>query len=208
MHCRTLCNVRFHSFPPLPSQLETFHHSKVMVMLLDFYEHSFRFSESTRKMIEVDCKGHMDHIHDIQKAFFKHKTKLCSAFARNRIKACALTLDAMLPDDVKQENEHGSRHPLFAWVNPFQSDSEQVVERLTADGFIYTEALDPKNCDDDVYEGKSVFSYSTENADLMMFPPSVKDDVYNSELAVNSSLIPMVCLHTNSILCLSMYFVI
>lgn len=165
-------------------KLETFHHSKVMVMLIDFYEHSFRFSESTRKKIEVDSRSHMDHIHDIQNAFFKHKTKLCSAFARNRIKACALTLDAMLPEDVKREKEHGSQHPLFAWVNPFVSDSEQVVEKLKEDGFEFRESLD-------LDEEASVFTHNTDSADLLKFPPSVKDDVYNSELALNSSLLPM-----------------
>ena len=154
-------------------------------MLIDFYEHSFRFSESTRKKIEVDSRSHMDHIHDIQNAFFKHKTKLCSAFARNRIKACALTLDAMLPEDVKREKEHGSQHPLFAWVNPFVSNSEQVVEKLKEDGFEFRESLD-------LDEEASVFTHNIDSADLLKFPPSVKDDVYNSELALNSSLLPMV----------------
>ena len=158
-----------------------------MVMLLDFYEHNFRFSESTRKKIEVDSKSHMDHIHEIQKAFFQHKIKLCSAFARNRIKACALTLDAMLPEDVQREKEHGSQHPLFAWVNPFVSDSEQVVEKLKGDGFVFRESLDF-----DDKENLSVFTYNTESADLLKFPPSVKDDVYNSQLALNSSILPMV----------------
>ena len=117
----------------------------------------------------------MDHIHDIQNAFFKHKTKLCSAFARNRIKACALTLDAMLPEDVKREKEHGSQHPLFAWVNPFVSDSEQVVEKLKEDGFEFRESLD-------LDEEASVFTHNIDSADLLKFPPSVKDDVYNLSL--------------------------
>lgn len=127
----------------------------------------------------------MDHIHDIQKAFLKHKTKLCSAFARNRIKACALTLDAMLPEDVKREKEHGSQHPLFAWVNPFVSDSEKVVKKLKEKGFQFRELLD-------LDEEASVFTYNSESVDLFKFPSSVKDDVYNSELAFNSSLLPIV----------------
>ncbi|XP_066933621.1 putative methyltransferase NSUN7 [Clytia hemisphaerica] len=171
-------------------KLETYHHSKVMVMLLDFYDHGFRFSESVRKKIEIDSKNHLDHIHDIQKAFFQHKVKLCSAFARNRIKACALSLDAMLPAEVKERNEHGSRHSLFTWINPFVADAHCIINQLKSDGFVYKESLEELSGSED---NGLYFSYEEDgaNTDLLEFPAWCKDEVYNHQLALDSSLVPM-----------------
>lgn len=169
-------------------KLETFHHSKVMVMLLDFYEHDFRFSESTRKkMEEINIKDRLDHIQDIQKAFFQHKIKLCSAFARNRIKACALTLDAMLSKDVKEQKESGSRHPLFAWVNPMVTQTSEVLKKLKEDHFILKDDL----VDNEENEMEKIFSLDTKFNDLLAFPSASKDDIYNSQLALSFFLVPM-----------------
>ena len=163
-------------------------------MLLDFYEHNFRFSESARKKIEeIDSKNHLDHIYDIQKAFFQHKIKLCSAFARNRIKACALSLDAMLPSDIKEQKECGSRHPLCMWVNPLVSDTEFVLEKLRGEDFLIEKSL-PVQEDEGQENMSAVCCYDETMPDLLMFPPWNKDDVYNSEMAINCTLIPMVSL--------------
>jgi len=162
-----------------------------MVMLLDFYEHNFRFSESARKKMEVDSKNHLDYIHDIQKAFFQHKIKLCSAFARNRIKACALSLDAMLPRDIKEQKECGSRHPLCTWVNPFMSDAVFVIEKLRGDGFLIETSLPLEECEEQE-NMNAVCCYDENMSDLLMFPPWNKDDVYNSEMAIDCTLVPMV----------------
>lgn len=170
--------------------METFHHTKVLVMLLDFYEHNFRFSESSRKKVEVDSSNHIDYIHEIQTAFFQHKIKLCSAFARNRIKACALSLDAMLPVEVKERGECGSRHSLCAWINPFLTDLTDVIDKLREDNY----ELHAELSTDEYEENEYVFSIDPTFQDLLVFPPTNKDDVYNSDLVSSYSLIPQVLL--------------
>lgn len=162
-------------------------------MLLDFYEHNFRFSESARRKVEVDSSNHLDYIHEIQTAFFQHKIKLCSAFARNRIKVCALTLDAMLPVEVKERGECGSRHFLCAWINPFLSDSTEVLDKLKEDNYEFKVDLSKEEYEDNEY----VFSVDRTFDDMLVFPPSNKDDVYNSDLVASYVLIPQVYKCTN-----------
>jgi len=168
-------------------KLETYHHSNVMVMLLDFYEHGFRFSESKRLKIS-ESNGVISHIDEIQKAFFDRKISLSSAFARNRIKACALTLDALLPPEVKESGECGARHPLYARVNTLLTDRNSVIERLQENGFNLCEQV-IKNVEDEE-KIENIFAVDEHFDDLLVFPACLKDDIYNNDLALDYHLIP------------------
>ena len=165
-------------------KLETFHHAKVMVMLLDFYEHNFRFSDSKRQKLTEDTETYKQHINDIQNAFLAHKIKLCSAFARNRIKACALSLEGLLPTEVKERGECGARHPLYVRVNRLLSNKEKIIKTLQEEGFTLTEDLDALSL------MNWVFRVDEQFTDLLVFSKDCKDDVYNNMMAIDYHLIP------------------
>ena len=164
-------------------------------MLLDFYEHGFRFSEKKRCQI-AHSASFLSHIDEIQKAFFDQKIKICSAFARNRIKACALTLEGLLPPEVKERGECGARHPLYARVNTLVTDREAVIHTLKKDGFeLVTDISAVKEerlVEEDELEIKSCFAIDQDFEDLLLFPSYLKDDVYNHDLALDCRLIPQV----------------
>ena len=158
-----------------------------MVMLLDYYEHNFKFSDSPRCKVTVDSKDFLAHIDEIQKAFLNHKIKLCSAFARNRIKACALTLEALLPLEVKEKGECGSKHMLHARINTLLTNKQIVDHKLTEDGF-----KEQKDFSEPLDEAEKCYYSDEYFNDLLVFSVDAKDDVYNHDLTLDYLLIPQV----------------
>lgn len=56
----------------------------------------------------------------IETTIYNNKTDLAAELAKNRIKADALTLDDLLPNDVREVEHHKAELPLYCWINPLK----------------------------------------------------------------------------------------
>ena len=61
--------------------------------------------------------NHDQLITQIETTIYSNKTDLAAELAKNRIKADALTLDDLLPTDVKEVEHHKAELPLYCWIN-------------------------------------------------------------------------------------------
>lgn len=48
---------------------------------------------------------------------FSYKTKLAAALAKCRIKYSAPTIEYILPETVRKQEQRASTVPLYAWIN-------------------------------------------------------------------------------------------
>lgn len=53
----------------------------------------------------------------IENTILAEKTNLAAELAKNRIKADALTLEDLLPKDLREVDQHRAELPLYCWVN-------------------------------------------------------------------------------------------
>ena len=51
----------------------------------------------------------------------RFKTKLAASLARSRIKHDLLSIDCLLPESLRRNQERAGSLPLYAWVNPLKS---------------------------------------------------------------------------------------
>ena len=56
----------------------------------------------------------------IENTIYKEKTNLAAALAKNRIKADALTLEDLLPNELREVDQHRAELPLYCWINPLK----------------------------------------------------------------------------------------
>ena len=59
-------------------------------------------------------------ITQIETTIHNNKTDLAAELAKNRIKADALTLDDLLPTEVREVDQHKAELPLYCWINPLK----------------------------------------------------------------------------------------
>ena len=61
----------------------------------------------------------------------RYKTKLHAALARSRIKARVLTLDHLLPGNLRQKDKVGNNMHLYCWVNQLKVKYVRTVVRFS-----------------------------------------------------------------------------
>ena len=59
-------------------------------------------------------------INEIENSIFNEKTDFAAALAKNRIKADALTLEDLLPMELREVDQHKAELPLYCWANPLK----------------------------------------------------------------------------------------
>ncbi|KAG8134854.1 hypothetical protein E2320_007928 [Naja naja] len=77
------------------------------------------------------------------------KTKLAAALARCRIKHDALTIEHILPETIRRQEQRASTLPLYAWVNTLKVSLEEVHSFLQKEGFTKVQSI--SNFDGDTY---------------------------------------------------------
>ncbi|XP_014778375.1 putative methyltransferase NSUN7 [Octopus bimaculoides] len=147
-HCRF-----YRLFPDLVS-----HHSTVMVVLYDLVK--ARFEEPQGKSHET-----LSLIGQIERAVYSCKTKLSAWLARHRIKANALSLDSLLPEQVRSKDRISSQMNVYIWVNQLKTSIEKVIDIFSEEGFTLTT--------DNTERGK-VFARDRHCSDVLVFPPAFK----------------------------------
>jgi hypothetical protein len=72
------------------------------------------------RLLEEPYDNHDSIITFIENTIYKEKTNLAAALAKNRIKADALTLEDLLPKELREVDQHRAELPLYCWINPLK----------------------------------------------------------------------------------------
>ena len=57
----------------------------------------------------------------IETTIHSEKTDLAAELAKNRIKADALTLEELLPQELREVEQHKAELPLYCWINTLKT---------------------------------------------------------------------------------------
>uniref|UniRef100_A0A672QGL6 NOL1/NOP2/NSUN 5/7 ferredoxin-like domain-containing protein n=1 Tax=Sinocyclocheilus grahami TaxID=75366 RepID=A0A672QGL6_SINGR len=151
--------------------------SLVAVMLTDLMDRKFLPRPPAANQEEEEVKA----VQEVEACLLRFRTKLVASLARCRIKHELLTLENMVPEQIRHREERATLLPLYGWINTLRSSLEEVSEVLHTSGF---------SCVKSVGQLKGqTFCKDLHCHDLLAFPSSVKNDLTNSRLLSDSRLI-------------------
>ncbi|XP_069832597.1 putative methyltransferase NSUN7 [Dendropsophus ebraccatus] len=161
----------FYHSQPLPDEMT----SLVVVMLYDFQYRKFqpRFISSKDDIIE--------EVQEVEKLLDSYKTKLAAALAKCRIKYAAPTIEYILPETVRKQEQRAFTLPIYAWVNTVKASVMEVFNTLKREGFTQIES--PAELDG--------YTYCVDQhcQDLLIFPSHIKEELGNMEMVVHYQLV-------------------
>ncbi|XP_053112959.1 putative methyltransferase NSUN7 [Hemicordylus capensis] len=148
--------------------------SLVVVMLYDLQDRKFeaRYIDEEEETIA--------EVQEVENHLYSLKTKLAAALARCRIKHDALSIEHILPETIRRQEQRASALPLYAWVNTLKTSLEEVHSSLKREGFTKVESV--SNLDGCTY------CLDTHCEDVLIFPSILKEQLLNSELFTNQKL--------------------
>ncbi|CAF1409652.1 unnamed protein product [Adineta ricciae] len=114
----------FSNFPELKDEL-----SLVSTVLYDYLSRKFQPRDDPVDIDDNEDLSNNDQlVSTIENAILQERTHLAAALARNRIKSQALSLEDLLPENVREVQQHSAELPVYAWVNLVKTDMETVIE--------------------------------------------------------------------------------
>ncbi|XP_017565209.2 putative methyltransferase NSUN7 isoform X1 [Pygocentrus nattereri] len=164
----------FYVSQPVPEYLM----SLVAVMLYDFQDRKFLPRERLANQTEQEIEP---AVQEVEKCLLRFKTKLAASLARCRIKHDLLTIDCILPESIRQRQERASNLPLYAWVNMLRTSMDEVCDLLRSVGFSHVNSVGQ-------LDGQT-FCQDVHCLDLLVFPASVRGELYKTSLLSDHRLI-------------------
>lgn len=161
-----------------------------MVILLDYQQNGFYFGNERFRQRKVEIQNKetsFPQILEIQQALVSHRTKLRAALARSRIRDCAISVEALLPKEEQDKLQYAAQQPVYARVNTWKASYSDILETLTTEGFLMEDNL-PSAEDDDNPPGIRCFMKDQHFENLLVFPPAVKFNLYESDLVLEGKL--------------------
>ncbi|XP_073676357.1 putative methyltransferase NSUN7 [Garra rufa] len=151
--------------------------SLVAVMLTDLMDRKFlpRLLPANQKEEEVNA------VRDVEACLLRFRTKLVASLARCRIKHELLTLDNILPENIRHRQERATLLPLYGWINTLLSSFEEVSEVLHTSGFSCVKSVGQ-------LEGRT-FCKDPHCHDLLVFPSGMKSELTNTRLLTDGRLV-------------------
>ncbi|KAE8629439.1 hypothetical protein XENTR_v10000488 [Xenopus tropicalis] len=166
-----LLDSGFYHSQPLPDEMT----SLVMVMLYDFQDRKF----------QPRCLAHtvetIEEVTEVEKLLCSYKTRLSAALARSRIKHAIPSIDFILPEGVRKQEQRSSTVPLYAWVNTAKTSTTEVCDGLKNEGFTKT--------DSPVDLVGYQYYMDKQCQDVLVFPQYLKDKLSNLELFIHYRLV-------------------
>ncbi|XP_071981296.1 putative methyltransferase NSUN7 isoform X2 [Engystomops pustulosus] len=161
----------FYHSQPLPDEMT----SLVVVMLFDFQYRKFqpRYVSNKEEVI--------DEVQEIEALLDSYKTKLAAALAKCRIKYAAPTIEYILPETVRKQEQRASTLPVYAWINTAKASITEVYNTLRQEGF--TQIDSPSEL------GAYTYCVDQHCQDLLIFPPHLKEELGNMGMVVHNLLI-------------------
>ncbi|KAK2891382.1 hypothetical protein Q8A67_014025 [Cirrhinus molitorella] len=151
--------------------------SLVAVMLTDLMDRKFlpRLPMTNQKEEEVKA------VQEVEACLLRFRTKLVASLARCRIKHELLTLDNILPENMRHRQERATLLPLYGWINTLRSSFEEVSQALHTSGFSRVKSVGQ-------LEGRT-FCKDLHCRDLLVFPSSMKSELTNTRLLSDRKLV-------------------
>ncbi|KAF7248326.1 putative methyltransferase NSUN7 [Varanus komodoensis] len=149
--------------------------SLVVVMLYDLQDRKFE------ARFNIDNEEPIAEVQEVEHYLCSFKTKLAAALARCRIKHDALSIEHILPETIRKQEQRASSLPLYAWVNTLKASLEEVHSSLQKEGFTEVESV--SNFGGDSY------CLDAHCEDVLIFPSFVKEKLLTLELFTNYKLL-------------------
>lgn len=126
-------------------------------------------------------------ITQIEHTIHKEKTDLAAELAKNRIRADALTLEQLLPREIREVDQHRAELPLYCWVNPIRAglSVRDVCDELVANEDL--RLVDSKNKID-----RKCFMIDSHCPNLLMFHYALRDKIVNHDMVKSGKLVVQV----------------
>ncbi|KFR07820.1 Putative methyltransferase NSUN7, partial [Nipponia nippon] len=120
-------------------------------------------------------------VRKIERYLYSFRTKLAAALARCRIKHDALSIECILPEAIRKQEQRASALPLCVWINTFKISLEDVFRDLKKKGFTRVETVS----DFDHY----TYCVDQHCHDVLVFPSSLKEELLNLDLFADCKLL-------------------
>ncbi len=92
--------------------------SLVSTILFDYMMRKFQLRE---QLLEAPLDNEQKLITLIETKIHVNKTNFAAELAKNRIRADALTLEELLPEDLREVDTHKAELPLYCWINSLKA---------------------------------------------------------------------------------------
>ncbi|XP_042663620.1 putative methyltransferase NSUN7 isoform X3 [Tyto alba] len=137
-----------------------------------------------RKFQARDIFGEEEPVAEVRKIeryLHSFKTKLAATLARWRIKHNALSIEYILPETIRKQEQRASALPLCVWINTFKISLQDVFSDLKKKGFSRVESVSDFDC----------YTYCMDQHchDVLFFPPALKEQLLNSDLFADCKLL-------------------
>ncbi|NXE75872.1 NSUN7 methyltransferase, partial [Cochlearius cochlearius] len=149
--------------------------SLLVVMLYDLQDRKFQAREI------FDEEEPVAEVQKIERYLYSFRTKLAAALARCRIKHDALSIEYILPETIRKQEQRASALPLCVWINTFKIGLQDVFRDLKKKGFTRVETAS----DFDHY----TYCMDQHCHDVLVFPSSLKEELLNLDLFADCKLL-------------------
>uniref|UniRef100_A0A663DKM1 NOP2/Sun RNA methyltransferase family member 7 n=1 Tax=Aquila chrysaetos chrysaetos TaxID=223781 RepID=A0A663DKM1_AQUCH len=149
--------------------------SLLVVMLYDLQDRKFQAREI------FDEEEPVAEVQKTERYLYNFRTKLAAALARCRIKHGALSVEYILPETVRKQEQRASALPLCVWINTFKISLQDVFRDLKKKGFTRVESVS----DFDHY----TYCMDQHCHDVLVFPSSLKEELLNLDLFADCKLL-------------------
>ncbi|XP_060634418.2 putative methyltransferase NSUN7 isoform X1 [Anolis sagrei] len=149
--------------------------SLVVVMLYDLQDRKFE------ARCNIDDDEPIPEVQEVERYLCSFKTKLAAALARCRIKHDALSIEHILPETIRRQEQRASVLPLYAWANTLKASLEEIHSSLQKEGFTQVESISN-------FGGYS-YCLDMHCEDVLIFPSFLKEHLLTLELFTNQKLL-------------------
>ncbi|KAM6313434.1 putative methyltransferase NSUN7 [Aegotheles albertisi] len=149
--------------------------SLLVVMLYDLQDRKFQAREI------FDEEEPVAEVRETEHYLYSCRTKLAAALARCRIKHDALSIESILPETIREQEQRASALPLCVWINTFKVSLQDVFTDLKKKGFTRVESVS----DLDGY----TYCMDQHCHDVLVFPSSFKEELLNLDLFADCKLL-------------------
>ncbi|NWX50614.1 NSUN7 methyltransferase, partial [Steatornis caripensis] len=149
--------------------------SLLVVMLYDLQDRKFQAREV------FDEEEPVAEVRKVECYLYRYTTKLAAALARCRIKHGALSIECILPEPIRMQEQRASALPLWVWINTFKISLQDVFRDLKKKGFTRVESVS----DFDRY----TYCMDQHCHDVLVFPSSLKEELLNLDLFADYKLL-------------------
>ncbi|NXW56301.1 NSUN7 methyltransferase, partial [Eurystomus gularis] len=149
--------------------------SLLVVMLYDLQDRKFQ----ARKIFNEEEP--VAEVQEVEHYLHSFRTKLTAALARCRIKHNALSIEYILPEAIRKQEQRASALPLCVWINTFKISPEDVFRDLKKKGFTRVESVSDFT--------RYTYCMDQHCHDVLVFPSSLKEELLHLDLFADGKLL-------------------